>query len=62
MTMVMEQANRRDDGASGKVVAAVAHNPPRTVSVAIERAFGLRPVAVGPLVHRPRIGGEWGAR
>jgi uncharacterized alkaline shock family protein YloU len=44
----------------GLPIAAVAHNAIRTVFFAIERAFGLRPVAVNVHVHSLRFGDERG--
>ena len=46
----------------GLPIAEVAHNAIRTVYFAIERAFGIRPVAVNVHVHGLRFSEDKGAR
>ncbi len=46
----------------GLPIAEVAHNAIRTVFFAVERAFGLRPVAVNVHVHGLRFSDERGDR
>lgn len=46
----------------GVPIAEVAHNAIRTVYFAIERAFGIRPVAVNVHVHRLRFSEDRGER
>lgn len=46
----------------GLPIAEVAHNAIRTVYYAIERAFGVRPVAVNVHVHELRFSEEAGER
>jgi uncharacterized alkaline shock family protein YloU len=46
----------------GLPIAAAAHNAIRTVFFAIERAFGIRPVAVNVHVHGLRFSDERGER
>jgi uncharacterized alkaline shock family protein YloU len=46
----------------GLPIAAVAHNAIRTVFFAVERAFGIRPVAVNVHVHGLRFSDERGER
>lgn len=46
----------------GVPIAEVAHNAIRTVYFAVERAFGLRPVAVNVHVHGLRFSDDGGER
>lgn len=46
----------------GLPIAEVAHNAIRTVYFAVERSFGIRPVAVNVYVHGLRFSGDEGER